>query len=712
MNELINETEEIKQKKLLLKNAEQILKQEFVGIDNVIEGTLLNMRPWFLYPELQDKPLVISLFGMTGSGKTSLVRRILQLLDIETDMVYFNFAEIGEMKSWEIEDTLDEQISSEKTNRVFVYDEFQYAATLDSHGEEKDNKSGLKPFWELLDTGIIHKRTSRFDIQVVKRMIDYMTRIDRRHPIELKNGVWQNAIDCLNGVSLYDMGRFQTYFELNLPQDIKDEMNGHRNGEGEFPCIDDYNESSAKPTKCNVVDDGPFFIRDSYMNRIHELYERIKPGIDRIDLHNEMTKMNFPELCSFLQGIIKESEKGYDMNFNDSIVFVLANIDEAYQISFNVNPDMLPDQFHKITEKLTIVDIKEALRHRFRNEQIARLGNLFMIYPSFSEESFRKIIDLQLNKYRNDVLEKWGLNIEFDQTIKDFIYTDSVFPTHGTRPIISAVHEIVKTKLPLIVDNLNENDIHCAEKIVYSYEDNSVVIKTYCGGEEVNSFPTKTISRLNSHRGLKGKNEQTLIATHESGHFIMYVKLFGRLPEKVCSSTVSKDAAGFMLEDSDESDKLHTKEDLLNVIKVCLGGYVAEGLVFGENKRSSGASQDLKSATITASDIVRKFGMTDYAFVSTYLVTSEATSAGSYVREDSQIHYNELIKNIIKDCLDDVKHTLMDEDWKKMFKGSAKYLSENVNMPKEKMAELYDLVPDEKKVVYNENYYSEKLESF
>lgn len=68
-NKLILETEEIKKKKQLLKNAEEVLKQEFVGIDNVIENTLLNMRPWFLYPELQDKPLVISLFGMTGCGR-------------------------------------------------------------------------------------------------------------------------------------------------------------------------------------------------------------------------------------------------------------------------------------------------------------------------------------------------------------------------------------------------------------------------------------------------------------------------------------------------------------------------------------------------------------------------------------------------------------------------------------------------------------------
>lgn len=721
-NNLILETEEIKRKKQLLKNAEVVLKQEFVGIDDVIENTLLNMRPWFLYPELQDKPLVISLFGMTGCGKTSLVKRLLSLLDIETDMVYFNFAEIGEMKSWEIEDTLDEEISCEKSNRVFVYDEFQYAATIDSNGGEKDNKSGLKPFWELLDTGIIHKRTSRYDIQTVKRILNYAIRIDKRHHIELKHGVWQNASECLMGASAYDVERYTQFFEFNLGNNGEKREEGFL-AENDVPHhsnhirVEDCDglptpEESERKSDFNLIDYGPIFIRETYMSRVYELYERMKPGIDKIDLHNKVMEMDFYELCDFLSMIIKESDKGYDMNFSDSIVFVLANLDEAYEISFNVNPDMLPDQFNKITQKLTIVDIKEALRKRFRNEQIARLGNLFMIYPSFSEDSFRKIIDLLLNKYKNDIKEKWGFNIDFDQSIKDFIYTDSVFPTHGTRPIISAVHEIIKTKLPLIVDNLNENSVTCVDKFVYFNEGDEIIIKSYCGDEEVNSFRTKIVVRLNNHRNLKSKSEQTIVAVHESGHFITYVKLYGKLPEKVCSTTVSKDTGGFMLQDVDDYDKLNNKEELLNDIKVYLGGYIAEGLVFGEDKRSCGASKDLSEATKIASTLVRRYGMGHSTHVSTYLNSTEGTAGGLWVREDSQSEYNNEIRSILDKCSEEVKRILTEESWKEMFKQSAKYLTENVNMTKETMNDLYNLIPENKKTKNDEDYYMNALNNF
>ena len=86
---------DLEKKEKLIDNAAKTLKNEFIGIDEQIDGIMNNLRTWFLFPELQSRPLVISLWGLTGVGKTSVVKRIAQLLDIERDLVYFNFAEIG-----------------------------------------------------------------------------------------------------------------------------------------------------------------------------------------------------------------------------------------------------------------------------------------------------------------------------------------------------------------------------------------------------------------------------------------------------------------------------------------------------------------------------------------------------------------------------------------------------------------------------------------
>lgn len=185
---------EINRKNEIVDNAIAVLKTEFVGIDKQIDDIMDNVRTWYIYPQLQLRPLVINLFGMSGIGKTSLVKRISQLLDIEKDYVYFNFASISESSSWEIENQIEEELSNENSNRMFVYDEFQYAATINPKtGEERDNKSGLKPFWELLDSGLLHKRGDFWNVRTPLKVIEYMTKINLKLKMEINNGIWVNS---------------------------------------------------------------------------------------------------------------------------------------------------------------------------------------------------------------------------------------------------------------------------------------------------------------------------------------------------------------------------------------------------------------------------------------------------------------------------------------------------------------------------------------
>ena len=83
------DTEEIERKNKVVDHAISVLKTEFIGIDKQIDEIMDNVRTWYIYPQLQVRPLVVNLFGMSGIGKTSLVKRISQLLDIEKDYVYF-----------------------------------------------------------------------------------------------------------------------------------------------------------------------------------------------------------------------------------------------------------------------------------------------------------------------------------------------------------------------------------------------------------------------------------------------------------------------------------------------------------------------------------------------------------------------------------------------------------------------------------------------
>ena len=57
------------------------LKEKFIGIDNVIDKVINNISLWYLTPEFQFRPLIISLWGITGVGKTDLVRTLVKYLN-------------------------------------------------------------------------------------------------------------------------------------------------------------------------------------------------------------------------------------------------------------------------------------------------------------------------------------------------------------------------------------------------------------------------------------------------------------------------------------------------------------------------------------------------------------------------------------------------------------------------------------------------------
>ena len=721
MNKLIN-IEEIRKKNEIVDNAIKVLKEEFVGIDKQIDEIMDNVRTWYLYPKLQTRPLVVSIWGLSGTGKTCVVKRISELLNIEKDYVYWNFASISESSSWEIENQIEEQLSNEASNRMFVYDEFQYAATINpNNGEERDNKSGLKPFWELLDSGLLHKRSDFWCVRTPFKILDYMLKINIKCRMEIKNGVWVNAQECLEEFRPYDIQKFREVFVFDVDTNkIKDEktVKNLTPQENSSTC-NGYAIEENKPCVGGIEKEIlPFFIRESYLDKIIDLHDTVHGRIsDKIETYHKLEEMNCDEIIEFVADVYENARKGYDLKFNDSIIFVIGNLDEAYQISFDINPDMSPDQFRKITEKISVVDIKDALKKRFRNEQIARLGNIHVIYPSFSKKNFEDIIQLSLNNYEKDVYNLTGYHLKFEDSIKKIIYDEGVYPTHGTRPIFSTVYEIVKSRLPEIIRQICEKGVKDeVSYITYSFDEINDIIFGKCYDKNDNELCIAEFKdvklRLKKLRDSdENDDQQALCALHESGHFVMYAKLFGKLPEKLVSRTAESDTGGFLMENVDDTKKRISKKDMLKKIQVLLGGYVAEKIYFGE-EMTFGAQSDLNEATRIASKMVRRYGMGISSCVSTYVRGSGEDAWGLLVNEDNQHYINENIKSIISQAEEEVRKTLITDEWRKMLKESALYLCENSAMSKTKMTEIYDKVSDSVKMsARSERYYRDIIEN-
>src|SRR5690554_486103 len=89
----------------ILQQAAKVLKKEFIGLDNVIEEIIGSVSPWYFFPQLQENPVVVNLWGLTGVGKTSLINRLSELIHFEDKTYYFNF---GEKFNYNIHDQIED----------------------------------------------------------------------------------------------------------------------------------------------------------------------------------------------------------------------------------------------------------------------------------------------------------------------------------------------------------------------------------------------------------------------------------------------------------------------------------------------------------------------------------------------------------------------------------------------------------------------------
>ena len=104
-----------------------------------------------------------------------------------------------------------------------------------------------------------------------------------------------------------------------------------------------------------------------------------------------------------------------------------------------------------------------------------------------------------------------------------------------------------------------------------------------------------------------------LTAYHEGGHALVALRTEGAHPLHKATIVPRGQALGMVTQLPDDGDDgtSVTRRQLLARLDVCMGGRVAEELVFGAGAVTTGASSDLEQATRLARAMVTKFGMSD-----------------------------------------------------------------------------------------------------
>ena len=164
------------------------------------------------------------------------------------------------------------------------------------------------------------------------------------------------------------------------------------------------------------------------------------------------------------------------------------------------------------------------------------------------------------------------------------------------------------------------------------------------------------------------EDEKKLIAYHEAGHAVATIHSPESDPIHKTSIIPTGMALGYVMR-LPEKDELNKKLDKLKAdFVVAMGGRIAEEIVFGKDKITSGAAGDIQSITYWARRMVTEWGMSEKLGKIRYNSDSEEIFLGHSVAQSKNLSDSTATK------IDDEIRNLVDEAEKKC----RKILTENI----------------------------------
>ncbi|TAE53208.1 MAG: ATP-dependent zinc metalloprotease FtsH, partial [Bacteroidetes bacterium] len=167
----------------------------------------------------------------------------------------------------------------------------------------------------------------------------------------------------------------------------------------------------------------------------------------------------------------------------------------------------------------------------------------------------------------------------------------------------------------------------------------------------------RVIGGLEKKSKIISPEEKKIVAYHEAGHAITAWYLEHASPLVKISIVPRGLAALGYAQYLPKEQYLYTYDQLVDFMCTALGGRVAEHIVFGENKVSTGASNDLERITENAYAMITRYGMNKKVGRVAYKNESEYALTKSYSDATSRI-IDEEVKIIIDDAYDRTFHLL------------------------------------------------------
>jgi len=222
--------------------------------------------------------------------------------------------------------------------------------------------------------------------------------------------------------------------------------------------------------------------------------------------------------------------------------------------------------------------------------------------------------------------------------------------------------------------------------------------RSYINSEDIKKAFIKVGIGTEKKSKVISDKEKRITAYHEAGHAI----LFHVLPDVGPVYTVSiiptgSGAAGYTMPLPEKDEMFLTKGQMLQEIIVGLGGRAAEEMVFDDI--TTGASQDIKTATKTARAMVTRYGFSEAIGMVNYENSEDEVFIGrdwgqtKYYSEHIAMKIDEEVRKIIDECYAEAKRILSEN--REVLDACAQLLIEKERITREEFEALFESKKEE-----------------
>lgn len=155
--------------------------------------------------------------------------------------------------------------------------------------------------------------------------------------------------------------------------------------------------------------------------------------------------------------------------------------------------------------------------------------------------------------------------------------------------------------------------------------------------------------------------EMKLTAYHEGGHAIVSFYLPDSDPIHKATIIPRGRALGMVMHLPEGDRVSESRDKLLTSIKVSMGGRIAEELIFGDGKVTTGAMSDIKAATFYATHMVTEAGLAEGLGFRNYSSQQQGFSSERPYSEDMARRIDDKINTLLDTCYRETKELMTEK---------------------------------------------------